>query len=95
MTEKGNGGFGKWVTVTLVAALIVLALIIALVAGVDPLFHYHAPLDGLAYPLEDERYINDGILRHFDYDAVIAGSSMTENFKTSEANILYCRLLSR
>ncbi len=89
MTEKGNGGFGKWVTITLVAALIVLALIIALVAGVDPLFHYHAPLDGLAYPLEDERYINDGILRHFDYDAVIVGNSMTENFKTSEADSLF------
>lgn len=49
----------------------------------DPLFHFHAPNSDMGYPLYDERYQNDGILRNFDYDAIITGSSMTENFKTS------------
>ena len=50
---------------------------------VDPLFHYHAPNPNLEYPLFSERYMNDGITRNFDYDAVITGTSMTQNFKTS------------
>jgi len=60
----------------------------AVIVTVDPFFHYHEPLPGLAYPLEDERYQNDGILRHFEYDGIITGSSMCENFKASEAEAL-------
>ncbi len=57
---------------------------------VDPFFHYHKPLSGFAYQLRSgERYLNDGITRHFDYDAVITGTSMTENFKTSELDRLF------
>ena len=56
---------------------------------IDPLFHYHAPLNNLAYPINDERYQNDGIIKHFDYNAIITGSSMTENFKTSESDKLF------
>jgi len=65
-------------------------LIFALVTVViDPFFHYHAPLDGLAYPIYNERYQNDGISRNFDYDAIITGTSMTQNFKTSELDELF------
>ena len=56
---------------------------------VDPYFHYHKPIDGIAYILNDQRYQNDGILKHFSYDAVITGSSMTENFKTSDMDALF------
>ena len=90
MTDNGNkSSFKKWTTAIFAVILILLLLSMTIIVVIDPLFHYHAPLDGLAYPLEDERYINDGILRHFDYNAVIAGNSMTENFKTSEANRLF------
>lgn len=54
---------------------------------VDPLFHYKAPKE--TYRLHNQRYQNDGIARHFEYDAVITGSSMTENFKTSEFDRLF------
>lgn len=56
---------------------------------VDPLFHYHAPLNGMSYSLNDERYQNNGIVKHFTYDAMITGTSMTENFKASEADALF------
>lgn len=56
---------------------------------VDPLFHYHKPLQSLQYPLWDERYMDDGIIRHFDYDAVITGTSMSENFRASQFDNLY------
>lgn len=56
---------------------------------IDPFFHYHAPIEGMSYTLDDERYQNNGIVRHFTYDAMITGTSMTENFKTSEADELF------
>lgn len=56
---------------------------------IDPFFHFHAPIDGVSYRLANERYQNDGILRHFEYDAVIIGTSMTQNFKTSEMDALF------
>jgi hypothetical protein len=56
---------------------------------IDPYFHYHAPIEGISYILNNERTQNDGILRHFDYDALITGTSMSENFKTSLADELF------
>lgn len=79
----------KWTVLTLACFFGALLLLGTFVAVIDPLFHYHAPLDGLPYKLEDERYQNDGIVRHFDYDAIITGTSMTENFKTSEFDSLF------
>jgi hypothetical protein len=71
----------------------VTAGILLLVAGVniviDPFLHYHRPLSWLEYPLKDERYQNDGILRNFTYDAVITGTSMAQNFKPSEFDELW------
>ncbi len=55
----------------------------------DPYFHYHFPSLDLHYTLKDQRYQNDGILRHFEYNALIIGTSMTENFKTSEFDKLF------
>ena len=56
---------------------------------VDPYFHYHTPLSFLEYPIDNERYQNDGILKHFQYDAIITGSSMTQNFKASEFDKIF------
>lgn len=58
---------------------------------IDPFFHYHKPLPQYAYLLDNryQRYQNNGILRHFDYDSVIIGTSMAENFKTSQFDELF------
>ena len=57
---------------------------------VDPYFHYHAPDTAAhSYTLNAERYQNDGIVKHFTYDAVITGSSMTSNFKASQMDALF------
>lgn len=66
-----------------VSFLLVFALIIIVV---DPFFHYHKPLGNLKPLINDERYQNPGIAEHFDYDSILTGSSMTENFKISELN---------
>lgn len=52
---------------------------------VDPYFHFHQGLEGMSYSFgADPRYINDGITRNWNYNAVITGTSMTQNFKPSE-----------
>lgn len=66
-----------------------LVLVGSLTAVIDPFFHYHAPLPFFTYPIENQRYQNNGIVRHFSYDAVITGTSMTENFKASEMDALF------
>lgn len=79
----------KWCCWMLVLTVLVLSAAGALTAVIDPFFHYHAPLPFLSYPLSEQRYQNDGIVRHFSYDAIITGTSMTENFLASEMNALF------
>lgn len=60
------------------------------VIKVDPFFHYHKPDVGkYYYRLNNQRSQNDGILKFFDYDAIMVGSSMTENFSTTEIDSLF------
>lgn len=73
----------------------VLAFIVLCVLGggvtivIDPYFHFHGPLPVFEYKIYSERYQNDGIVKHFDYNALITGTSMTENFKTTEMDLLF------
>lgn len=69
-----------------ILSLVVFALPIIII---DPYFHYHAPLKNLEYPIDNQRYQNDGMLKNFSYDAIIIGSSMTINFKPEEFNQLF------
>lgn len=62
---------------------------IGLTVLLDPYFYYHKPLPQLQYVLDNERSQNLGIIKNFEYDGMIIGTSMTENFKTSEANELF------
>lgn len=79
----------RWTISLLCAVLGVMVLLGGFVVFIDPFFHYHGPLKNVEYALYNERYQNDGILKHFDYDAAIVGTSMTENFKTSELNEIF------
>lgn len=79
----------KWIKYTLFLMVTIVLLIGCFVALVDPFFHFHGPIGGLSYPLLDERYQNDGIARHYDYDAIIAGTSIAQNFKPSEVETLW------
>lgn len=79
----------KWVISFISLFVIILCAIGIFMVVVDPYFHYHKPLDGISYTLDNERYQNNGIVKNFDYDAIITGSSMTECFKTSELDALF------
>ena len=79
----------KWFSIFIACFLAVLVLTGSVVAFVDPFFHYRGPRDFLYYRLYDQRSQNDGITRNFDYDAMITGTSMAENFKTSQFDELF------
>ncbi len=80
----------KWLTGYFCIAAAALGVIGAVIYYIDPYFHYHYPhTEKYYYELSNERYQNDGIARHFDYDTVITGTSMTEQFKTSEMDAFF------
>lgn len=78
-----------WFIKCLASVSVLLFVIALIVFWVDPYFHYHGPFSFQSYRLYDERYTNDGISRHFDYNAFITGTSMAQNFKTSEMDALF------
>lgn len=65
----------------IITLTIILLLSCALsVIIVDPFYHYHRPLFGLKAVLTEKEYQCIGSLRTFDYDSVIVGSSVVENY---------------
>lgn len=68
-------------------AILLIAIILFVIGTVqiviDPLFLYHRPFWGLQPVIQNEEYQNAGIAKNFEYDNVIIGNSMSENFRTS------------
>ena len=79
----------KFLSFSIIAIIAILLVLGSITIYIDPYFHYHSPLAKYEYPIDNERYQNDGITRHWDYDAIITGSSMTECFRTSEFDYLF------
>ena len=79
----------KWFITYLSIFIIGLISVAGITIYIDPYFHYHKPIQSLNYTLHNQRSQNDGILKHFDYDGIITGTSMTENFKTTEADKIF------
>lgn len=71
--------YQKWAKSVLAATLSLLVLLVGLNYIVDPLQFYHK-----AYMTPDfsdqQRYQNPGLAKNYDYDTIVVGSSMTENF---------------
>lgn len=79
----------KFITVTAVFTVLLLICVAVPIIVFDPFFHYHKPLENYNYNVYDQRYSNDGIIRNFDYDAMIIGTSMTDNFRTTDMDAWY------
>ena len=78
-----------WLKKCILALIGSIVLFFVLCFVFDPYFHFHKPFSFVRYRLYDERYTNDGISRHFDYNAMITGTSMAQNFKPSEMDQLF------
>ena len=80
----------KWLGIYFALVLLGLGCAAGTVYKIDPFMHYHQPdVDNYYYSLDNERSMNDGITKHFQYNALITGTSMTENFKTTEADGIF------
>lgn len=73
----------KWVKLVVAFILSVLIILTGTVIYIDPFFVYHKPVEGLYYPYSDVMYQGAGIVKHFDYDTLVTGTSLIQNVKTS------------
>jgi len=85
--KDNNRIYKKWFMTVVCVTVGIIIFISALNVIVDPYFHFHKPIT--KYRLYEERYTNDGIARHFDYDTIIIGNSLAQNFKTSQYDELF------
>ena len=76
----------KFVRISLILTTVFLVFIAAVNIAVDPLFQYHNPWFGLEPVITNERYQNAGVIKHFDFDNAVLGTSLSENFVISEVN---------
>ena len=90
-SEELQKVYRKWVISTLSLMVLIFFLISSVIIYIDPCFHYHLPVDNFEYFLDSkmERYINDGITQHFEYNGIITGTSIAANFKASEADEIF------
>ena len=79
----------QWGKLTLSLIIGLLTLIVASVVIVDPFEVYHKATAFIP-PIESgtQSYSNAGIAKSYEYDSIIIGSSMTENFRPSQLDEL-------
>jgi hypothetical protein len=74
---------GRWFAWTVLVTIGALALAATAVYVVDPFQVYRKPT--LYKPVFDDSYSTmPGIIRHYDYDGIVVGSSMCQNFRISD-----------
>lgn len=75
----------RFIVTTLILVLLLLGAVAALNYFVDPFQHYRlAPPEQARFPRVLQRYINPGLARNAEYDFVITGSSLMENYDLAE-----------
>lgn len=82
---KNNSARGKAILLRFAMFTIALtAAIITLTAVLDPLQFYRKATWYKPFLSSDARYQNPGLAKNYDYDTIIIGTSMTQNFLPSE-----------
>lgn len=79
-----------WALLCLAGILGAYALISAVVIAIDPFQVYH-PATRYMPPIDNttQVYANAGIVRSYDYDSAVVGTSVTENFRPSQLDELF------
>lgn len=77
--EAENEAKSALVTFSIVTCLFLLICGV-IVFVIDPFFHYHKPVGPLKAVITKPEYQCVGSIRHLDYDALILGSSVAENY---------------
>ncbi|MEO8137201.1 MAG: hypothetical protein ABI831_24875 [Betaproteobacteria bacterium] len=85
----GRGRARRYGTALLAAMALIIAAIAFIDYAVDPFQQYRRPAwYEPHYYRTLQRFINPGIAKRYDYDTVITGSSMMENFSNAEAGAI-------
>lgn len=80
---------GKWLIVWIASTVIFVLLIAIFNFTADPFQHYRKASQNIAYfDTEKERYLNPGLAKNYQYESILIGSSMTENFLISDLKIV-------
>ena len=87
LCSKGELAPEKYVTSFIIILLILTVFAVAAVLVVDPYMRYHKEI-GLKHRYRKSEAMIPGIMRNFDYDTVLFGSSMTQNFDIAEMNAI-------
>lgn len=78
----------------IIIVLAELAILAAVVWFFDPFYQYHEPFGGMEAVLNDRDNQVAGTIRNFEYDSVLVGSSVAENFDSEFLDQYYdCRTL--
>ena len=86
--------YRKYLKHLILGVLSLILLCIGTIVVIDPAFQYHMPFGNIKAVYSNERYQNSGMTKHFEYDSVIVGSSVTSNFRVSWFNELFdCKTL--
>ena len=78
--------YKRTLLVFLASSLLFSAVVMLTAFIVDPLQHYRKPTLYSPIYYTEQRYQNPGLARNYDYDTIIIGTSMTENFVPSEVD---------
>lgn len=70
----------KFVKDFFIRTVILLSIIGIIIIIFDPFFHYHGPIGSLKTVLTEREYQMAGSIANLDYDSVILGSSVAENY---------------
>lgn len=79
----------RFIKLSLSLTLILLILVASAQVAIDPLFQYHKPWFGLEPFIKKERYQDAGMAKTFDFENVIMGTSMAQNFRINEYEELF------
>lgn len=76
----------KFVRDFFIRTVIILVIIGVIIIIFDPFFHYHGPISSLKTVLTEREYQMAGSITNLDYDSVILGSSVAENYNNQWFN---------
>jgi len=77
--------YKRWSLTVLTMSMSLLSLLVLLNYAVDPLQFYRKAWYPASFSTQ-QRYQNPGLAKHYDYDTIIVGTSMTENFLPGYVN---------
>ncbi len=81
--------YNKFIVIFSTVSVVMILLFMLAIIVIDPFYHYHAPIEPIKLVQEKQAYQNLGIAKNLNYDALMTGSSMTENFRVSQLNTLF------